>query len=389
MTFWHLADVGNDRSPSASASRGEKYVRLLVIDASQNPMKFLKSIVKRSERSIWAATPRQSLGSIIPMLRSYHSLFGTVKISYQRFSWVLGNAAIAVSPIPWSMPPLTDAQLEAVRNCNIETVAIDRYPEALTADELPQAYTPTTDCDWAVLARAYAQRWDGVSLPESAQNAFGQAIALNPGFIYPSPLFGSYFGKIPVVEAPPFTQQEIVAVNIEYRWYGLGNGVSYRVAIDRANTQPVVSGTVDLGLVFEDPILETPSHEELNSTDRNLAGTIDPEIIQSLKFALTDLVPIDTQFTLNFCTDNYPDWSVSIAFADGKTITMVTQDSNFLYAGGPWQTTIDGQNYVQFSPAFIQALAHVVNTLELPWGEPAGMSCGGWENVLDAAFPNR
>ncbi|RMG15416.1 MAG: hypothetical protein D6728_00755 [Cyanobacteria bacterium J055] len=312
-----------------------------------------------------------------------------ILVPFSGFSLVLGNAAIAVSPMPWSLPPLTDEQLEAVRNCDLETVAIDRYPETLTADELLQAYTPTTDCDWAVLARASAQRWDGVSLPESAQNAFGQTIALNPGFIYAPSLFASYFGKIPVVEAPPFTQQEIVAVKIEYRWYGLGNGVSYQVEIDRANTQPIVSGTVNSGLMFGDPTWETPTTEQLHKSDRTLSGTIDPEIVQALRFALTDLVPIDSQFTLNFCTDNYPDWLVSIAFADGTTLSMVTKDSNFLYAGGPWQTTIDGQNYVQFSPEFIQALANVVNTLELPWGEPAGMARGGWRNILDVAFPDR
>jgi len=88
------------------------------------------------------------------------------------------------------------------------------------------------------------------------------------------------------------------------------------------------------------------------------------------------------------CYDNYPDWSVVLTYADGTEIELVTNGSNVFNAGGPWQVTIDAQNYMQYSTIFMIALAEVVEVMDLPWGQPAGMYCSGLEDsLLNLAFP--
>ncbi|HEY9604638.1 MAG TPA: hypothetical protein V6C85_23735 [Allocoleopsis sp.] len=278
-------------------------------------------------------------------------------------------------PIEWSIPPLTNEQLAAVRACDIRKLESDRYPTTLTTGELLKAHTPNSDCDWAVLAWAYAKRTEkGEAVPEQGKLALAKAIANNPGFVLASPIFSSYFGEISLVKAPPFARREITAVKIEYQWGGLGEFVGYTVNITQANAKPVVSGTAKQGPFGNKP---------------QIPGSIDKNKVQALAPALTDLLPIDSQFEMTVCTDNYPNWTVSLTFEDGTTLELVTQGSNFMYAGGPWQTKIGQQNYVQYSPAFIKALSGIVEDLKLPWGRPAGMACGGRGDVLKQAFPAR
>ncbi|MEW6494108.1 MAG: hypothetical protein AB1589_16585 [Cyanobacteriota bacterium] len=300
--------------------------------------------------------------------------------------FVFGGACPATSsvdqkslPLEWSMLPLTTEQLAAVRDCNIAKLESDRYSEKLAVRELLQVYTPNSACDWAVLAWAYAKRTkqneqnENKLLLEEGKQALERAIAENPGFVFAAPIFYSYFGQISLVKPPPFAQQEITTVKIQYGWGGLGNPVKYTVNISQANTKPVVSGTVQGRLAGE----------------QQISGNIDKKLVQALAPALSDLLPIDSQFNMLACTDNYPDWSVLLTFKDGTTLELVTQGSTLMYAGGPWQTKIDQQNYMQFSPAFFQSLASLVEALKLPWGEPMGMACAGGQDVLKQAFPER
>ena len=66
------------------------------------------------------------------------------------------------------------------------------------------------------------------------------------------------------------------------------------------------------------------------------------------------------------CSDDYPEWTVTLTFKDATTLKLVTNGSNIFYSGGPWQTEIDKQNYVQYSGAFLDALAAIGTTLQLP-----------------------
>jgi hypothetical protein len=113
---------------------------------------------------------------------------------------------------------------------------------------------------------------------------------------------------------------------------------------------------------------------------------VDTQTLQALGPALTDLLPVASKFTLAPCYDNYPDWVVTLTFADGATLTLQTDNSNFLFFGGPWFTDVDEQSYVQFSAAFAEALSEVVSAVGLPLGEPGAMSCFG-DSVFDKAFP--
>lgn len=272
----------------------------------------------------------------------------------------------------WSIAPLTAAQIEEVSNCALEELAAARYPDNILIAELPDAFSPVSACDWAVLAMAYAERSsEDDTLPEPAKEAFLEAISRNYGFAVTTPLFYPYFGEFSLVELPPFAKQEITTVTIDYAWVGEGDPVSYSVRIEQADIKPVVSATV------------TP---ESAAPNLSLEG-LDPDKVQALGPALTDLLPIESQFEFVVCTDNYPDWSISLTFKDGTQLDLTNSESNFIFIGGPWQTKIDGQNYFQFSFAFAQAIFDLCKALDLPFGSPGGMYCHG-DTLFDKAFPD-
>lgn len=269
-------------------------------------------------------------------------------------------------PLAWPVLPLTRQQVAAVRACDIESLADERYPDGIATDDLRSVVVPESDCDWAALALAYTL-WldDDEPLSDAAEDAFLQTMSRNFGFAFATPIFYRYFGSTALVEAPPATQQEITDISIKYKWVGLGEPVAYALAIQQANTAPTLTVTPEI----------SPA----------LHADVDTQLLQALAPALTDLLPVESTFALSPCTDNYIDWDVTLTFADGSAIHLTT-DSNFLYFGGPWFTMIDDQTYVQFSTAFPRALYELVSALGLPIGEPAGMTCSG-QNVFDKAFP--
>lgn len=282
-----------------------------------------------------------------------------------------------------SIKPLTDEQLRSARTCDIDGLLESRYPPATSIDDLPSAYDPQTDCDWAVLTAAYIERLDEYEEPpEAAKQVFARTYELNPAFALHSRTLFAFIDSIPLNEPLPITQQTITTIDIAYTYAGMGASVNYLVTITDANTNPHVSGDVTRGAsdFFGD------SDEGETYT---VSTTLDSEIAQALGPTMRDFIPIDSQFSMSVCYDNYPDWNVAITFEDGSVIEMVTNDSNFFYAGGPWQTTIDGQSYVQFSPTFLLALIDLAEALELPFGETMAMSCFSRPNLLNVAFPDR
>lgn len=297
---------------------------------------------------------------------------GTIILSSvsQPDSTALSPASPIPAPLPaaeWPVLPLTEQEIASVNECDIEGIASEHYPDTIMTDDLQSVFAPQTGCEWAALALAYAYRLDDAeSLSEAARGAFSQAVSRNFGFAFATPIFYSYFGTTPLVEAPDFAQQEITDVDIEYNWAGLGDPVDYALEIHQANTTPTFSVNPD-------------------RLSTSLRTGIDKQLLQALGPALTDLLPVESRFTLSPCFDNYPDWDVTLTFADGAEINLAT-DSNFLYFGGPWFAEIDHQSYVQYSTAFAEALRELVLALGLPIGEPAGMACRG-VSVFDKAFP--
>jgi hypothetical protein len=270
-------------------------------------------------------------------------------------------------PLEWPPPPLSEEQVAEVKDCELESLAQERYPEAKKIDDLGSTFSPVSTCDWAVLAFAYAERrGENQLLPEAGINAFRQAITRNYGFALSTPIFYRYFGSTAIVKAPLFSQQEITDVQIQYNWIGLGEEVNYSAEIHQANTSPTAKLTRDSGAT---------------STKIN----VEKELIQALSPTLDNLLPIKSKFSINPCTDNYPEWFVQLTYQDG-TILDLASDSNFIPIGGPWMTEVDQQIYVQFSTEFIEALHKLVTALRLSYGQPAGWTCFG-DDVFNLAFP--
>jgi hypothetical protein len=121
-------------------------------------------------------------------------------------------------PLDNQIPPLSKEQINQVKECDIEKLASDRYPEKNKTDELADLFSPETSCDWATLAFAYAVRLkDKEKMPEIAKNAFGKAIADNSGFALSTPLFYRfYYDSFTIVEHPKIFDQEITKVTIVY-----------------------------------------------------------------------------------------------------------------------------------------------------------------------------
>jgi hypothetical protein len=253
-------------------------------------------------------------------------------------------------------------------------------------DELAAAYTPDSACDWAVLALAHQQRaGDNQPPSEAGKQAYLRAVSDNPAYGLALPMLIAYFGQVDLV-APPLPDQAITDVEIRYSWAGLGSPVNYAVQVAHADTAPVVSGNVDVQPEFFD--LATPqTSTPIPPTPFALQKTVDSQLVQGLHGGLQDLLPIGKSFSDTPCWDDYPDWTVTLTFSDGTRIEMVTNQSNVLSAGGPWQTKINGQRYLQVSAAFLKALFNLTDALKLPYGEPAAMGCGGnYADPLMEAF---
>jgi hypothetical protein len=275
-------------------------------------------------------------------------------------------------PLDWGLAPLSEEQEKQVMECDVEKLAKEKYPEQYKIDELSNLFEPSTGCEWATLAYAYTLRLsDGEEIPEIAKNAFGKAITDNPGYAFSSPLFYWYFyDSFIIVKQPQLFDQQITKVKIEYQWDGMGDPVKYTIDIRQADTNPSV----------------VVSNYESASLAQNLKTKLNKDLVQALGKSLTNLLPIRSQFSLVTCTDSNPDWTITITLKDGTVIVLKTNGSNMINIGGPWQTNIDGQNYMQYSIDFVKAVHNIIQEIGLTYGEPRGMFCHP-VNVLDLAYP--
>jgi hypothetical protein len=271
-----------------------------------------------------------------------------------------------INRLPWPLKPVTDVQLQEARNCNAESLA-NKLNVIGTKTPVPAS---NAACDWAALAVAYAKlKKEEQPPPDAGIAAFQQAISQNSALAFTLPLLRGYFGTQGMIDAPPFASQPIVRAEIKHTFSGIGDQVAFSFVITNADsTKPVVSG------------------ESGVDTKKKITGTIDKKLVQALGSALTDFVPMRNQFSQVVCYDDYPDWTVTLTFKDGTTLKLVTNESNIYFSGGPWQTEIDKQNYMQYSAAFLIALLDIRKALKLPEDETAAMTCGGGGDPFSLAF---
>jgi len=278
-------------------------------------------------------------------------------------------------PLTWPVSMPTQKQIMEARECHVEAVAQARYPERMSYWELENTFSPNSPCDWAILAFAYRSHLDDqVPTPEEGKRAFFQAIKQNPALALTTSLFYPYLNSMKLVEAPPLAEQPIISVAIDYEWSGIGepSNIQYHIEIDQANA------SVDK--------INLNVQAQPKDLTKNLISDVDPLMIQKLGKVLTDFLPVRSSFTLQNCTDNYPDWNIQLTFLDGSVQTIKTHESNLFNAGGPWFIEVNGQNYVQFSSALVNAVSSLFEMLGLPLGEPFAMYCSSVD-TFQLAFP--
>jgi WD40 repeat protein len=288
------------------------------------------------------------------------------------------SALLAIQPdlpLDWPVFMPTKEQIVEARECSIDTLVESRYPEKMSYWELENAYPMETSCDWAVLAAAYISHFDDRgTVPEEGKRAFFESIKLNPAFAMTASMFYSYFNTLELVDVLPSARQPITSVVIDYEWGGMGDPshIQYHVEIDKANS------SIDQ--------IKLSVQAQPDDLTNKLAHSVDPESVQEIGRALKDFLPVQSPFALQNCSDNYPDWKMKLTFLDNTTQTLQTSASNFFTVGGPWFVELNGQAYIQFSSALVNAVADLFETLSLPLGQPYAMTCSSVE-ILELAFP--
>jgi hypothetical protein len=295
-------------------------------------------------------------------------------------AFLLATPALAqeATPSPENYPfqfPLehpTKAQVAAAHACDLNPPTGDATPEATPADS-------NNACELAGRALSLARARGDSSDPSAEElKLLEQIAAANPALLLDINLLVAYYNAEPLVAPPDFASQPIRRLTLRYNFAGLSSGTNYDFVIEDADTTPHISGKVESGSGYETE--ETPEPP-------SLPKTVDARWVQAFGPALRDLLPIAKPFSTTPCWDYYPDWVITLEFADGTTLKMVTNNSNAVGIGGPWQVEIDGKSYMQYSAAFAEAIRDLFEALDLPFGQTAAMGCGGADNPLDSAFP--
>jgi hypothetical protein len=274
-----------------------------------------------------------------------------------------GDAVLA-----WPVAPFTAAQIAEVKSCDIGKLAPARYPKAMAVDALAGAFARHGTCDDATFAAACAAHVGDGTLPAACLDAYRAAVKANPAFAFHDDVTGGYFGKLAIVAPPPVAAHALASVVIAYEWGGLGTPVKWTITAK-----------------------DLASHPTLDITGPNAKpGTWSTEVaanIAALGTSLASFLPIKKPLNAIDCTDNYPEWTATLAFDDGTKLELTTERSNLIGLGGPWQTTIGGVTYLQLSPDFVRAIAKLVKALGLPIGEPQGEMCRGYDLQAEALAP--
>ncbi len=254
--------------------------------------------------------------------------------------------------LAWPVAPFTKAQLAELKACDVDKLAKSPPP------------VPHTACEQAAVAASCKQDPSPACL-----DAYRAAVRANPAFAFNGALAGGYFGKLHVVAPPPAAEHALRTVVLDYKWTGYGDGVDWKLTIHDAGTKP----RFDVTGSKAKPVKE--------SADATAA-------VAALGTSLDSVLPIGPPLEAVDCTDNYPDWTATFELDDGEKLELATHGSNLLGLGGPWQLTQNGTTYLQMAPGFTRAVAKLVNALDLPIGQPAGMMCRGYDISQAVLRPN-
>ncbi|MBA3870798.1 MAG: hypothetical protein H0X30_16785 [Anaerolineae bacterium] len=276
-------------------------------------------------------------------------------------------------PLDFPVPNLTVAQIKEARNCDFKAVP-------------PTSISKPNACQLAQQALVLAKARKQNTAPTDEELELVNKIAtLNPAVLLRLDLIVQYFGSVSLVAPPDFSSQPITKLTLVYKFEGLGSNTYVDITITNADKTPVITGTAHSVGWPESSSATTPVP---TSTPVPLAKTVDSKVVQAFGSALTDFLPIRTQFSSTRCYDYYPNWAIELTFADKTTLFLVTKNSNAIGIGGPWQTEIDGKYYMQYSSAIQAAVVDLFKALDLKFGETAAMGCGPMDELLDDAFPS-
>jgi hypothetical protein len=262
----------------------------------------------------------------------------------------------------WPIPPLTEEQIQEVLDCQNATWSgnVQINPAEIEIEN------PLTSCDFALKALSMVVDSDTLVLPDSGIYYAQQALLINPGIIFANPYFFFAFVEIEIAGSPIPAGQIVEEIKINYTWSGIGAPVNYSVAITNEGT-PLAVGSVEIGHGI--------GEDESTQTSWTFQKELAPEFLAGIGSSLVNLIPVHRQGMMYACFDNYPNWVVEIIFDDGEQLDLSSNWSNFYMEGGPFQTRLEGQNYVMATHEFNIALNKIIDKLELPYGETMAMYC--------------
>jgi hypothetical protein len=293
---------------------------------------------------------------------------------------VMGDAVPADGfPLTFPLPVPDAGQIAAARACDVHTLYSARYQE-VAIDALAGAAPPESACDWAALAFAYGFRFkpgEGKSFPEAGDRAFFTAIDGNPALLYLGTLSEHYLLAGGVVAAPPQTAEPLTAIVVAGNFVTPDAAAELNMTISGVSTAaPTVSGNFKLRQVQ----ITASGTSAIQEADKPLTGPLDAGPVMGLANALTDLVPVSAVLPRTQCGGINAIWVVEYRYASGAVITV--QGDTL------WQTSIDGQQYLQYGPGIPVALNVLFEKLEVPIKAGAGTYCLD-VNLIDLAFPEQ
>jgi len=279
---------------------------------------------------------------------------------------VVANKPPAVAPAPkqpasastalyrWPVAPFTKAQAAEVNGCDTAKLAAQRYRKELAVDALATAFARKTGCDQATMAEACADRLGDATPTPACVAAYREAVKANPAFAFSGGIAGFYFDKAVLVDPPPAASHKITKLVLHYKWTGEGDPVEWTLSVGDAPSVSVVGAKAK------------------NTTDVGAQ-------LAAFGTSLDSFMPIPQPLEAVDCFDNYPEWDATIDFDDHSKLELSTHKSNLIGIGGPWQMTLDGVTYMQLGTKLPHAVSEMVKALELPLGEPMGMTCRGYD----------
>lgn len=263
----------------------------------------------------------------------------------------------------WPISPLTNDQIQEVLECQDRTWSWPNGPK-FNLDTI-KIENPQTACDFGLQALANIEDKDTLELSKTGIYSAQQALLRNPGIIFSNQYFFYALGSIDIVDKPTSIQSQLKRVIIQYEWGGIGHPIKSEFSI-HGREQPIVSGYIEFG----------PFYEDKTTITRKIYEEINVEDFQSLDDSLINLIPVNYQAPFFACYDNSPDWIITLEFLDNSKIKLRTNISDYYLEGGPFQTELEGQNYVLASYEFNRSLINILETLEVfDFGASAAMSC--------------